>query len=165
MATLRASGPQRTAQSPGFRADWWLTGSTHQNGAPIIAIYLDVRNTSGGPDTVDFDLKFSKDRLGRIRRNGEGDSPVKSAGQLVADHGPKGDVGSESGRLLLASTRAGLAKDARPSRTHLEPNVGFRQGRPGAILPDRHDYHQAHGGPQPLVRYVALPSVRIPLGE
>jgi hypothetical protein len=140
---------------------------TSNSGAPIIAVYLDVRNTSGGPQTVDFDLNSAKIDWVVSDATGKAIAPSSPPGNWLPTKAQKVTLAAkESDRLLLTASGAGVAKDG---AGHLE------------LISNRMwDFAKSDRGPYFLTGTImikptgdrslwygtmALPSVRIPLGE
>jgi hypothetical protein len=137
------------------------------NGNPIIAVYLDLRNTSGGPETVDFDLNSAKIDWVVSDATGKAIAPSSPPGNWLPTTAQKVTLAAqEGGRLLLASTRAGLAKDG-ACRLELIPNRmwDFAKGDRGQYSLTGTITIKPTGDRSLWYGTLALPSVRIPLGE
>lgn len=137
------------------------------NGTPIISVYLDLRNTAGGNNTVDFLLVGAKVAWTVTDENGKAVKTSIPPGNWLPTPDRKLTLAAkEGGRLKLTVTGAGILKDR---GAHLE------LGSDHVWVFDRQDK-----GPYFLSGTIAiapsgergqwsgtlhLPKVRIPLGE
>ena len=137
------------------------------NGTPILAVYLDLRNTSGGDNTVEFAPERSKMKWSVTDADGKAVAPIGVAGswpptpklRLVLASG-------EGGRLRLDVTGAGIMKD---KGAHLEFGSEslwvFDRGDKGPYDLGGTITIAPSGADRPLwTGTLELPRVRLPLG-
>ena len=82
------------------------------NGTPVLSVYLDVRNTSGGNNKTDFVLEGAKVDWEVSDAEGKAVAPMSPPGK--GTRGPTRHLtldSKESGRLRLTSSGAGVARD------------------------------------------------------
>lgn len=137
------------------------------NGTPIIAVHLDVRNTAGGDNTVEFGLDGAKFEWNVTDSDGKAFAPTSPPGSWLPNKARKLTLAAkESGRLKLTISGGGigLAKAG-----HLELASDrvweFAQGNKGSYYLSGKIAIEATGERGRWSGAMALPRVRIPVGE